>query len=107
MVRSLADRTFQLRSKFSPFGPVETKEGPVGVVPKDGSGSFSPFGKRPPEGPVGVRPKDGSTFSPFGPATVKEGPVGVVPKDGSGSFSPFGRRLCFFYLLFKQFLIFF
>ena len=46
------------------------KDGPIGVVPKDGAGTFSPFGKRPPEGPVGVRPKDGSTFSPFGTATV-------------------------------------
>merc|ERR1719359_2165174 len=77
---------------FSPFQSATVKNGPVGVVAKDGSGGFSPFGRRPPDGPVGVRPKDGSAFSPFGPATVKEGPVGVVPKDGSGSFSPFGRR---------------
>lgn len=34
------------------------KDGPVGVVPKDGSGTFSPFGQPPPEGPVGVRPRE-------------------------------------------------
>merc|ERR1719359_2647251 len=56
-------------STFNLFGPKgQMKDGPIGVVPKDGAGTFSPFGKRPPEGPVGVRPKDGSTFSPFGTA---------------------------------------
>merc|ERR1719262_1720528 len=78
-------------SGFSPFQGATVKNGPVGVVPKDGSGSFSPFGRRPPDGPVGVRPKDGSAFSSFGSAPIKDGPVGVVPKDGSGTFSPFGQ----------------
>merc|ERR1719316_1153423 len=80
------------RTAGAAFGGATMKDGPVGVVPKDGSGTFSPFGRRPPEGPVGVKPKDGSAFSPFGPVEVKDGPVGVVPKDGSGEFSPFGKR---------------
>ena len=45
------------RTAGAAFGGATMKDGPVGVVAKDGSGGFSPFGRRPPDGPVGVRPK--------------------------------------------------
>jgi hypothetical protein len=65
-------------SAFSPFGPAAVKDGPVGVVPKDGSGTFSPFGQRPPEGPVGVRPREG-----------QPGAEGAMPK-GQGIWDHIG-----------------